>query len=78
MESHQKNAGGNARIAETMFRYVRFPTDFGNFCYLSQVQQGLAIKTAVEYKYNEDGTLKQIIQENNDKPTLKLYYYYFR
>ena len=25
MESHQKNAGGNARIAETMFRYFRFP-----------------------------------------------------
>jgi beta-mannosidase len=49
MESHQKNAGGNARIAETMFRYFRFPTDFGNFCYISQVQQGLAIKTAVEY-----------------------------
>jgi beta-mannosidase len=49
MESHQKNAGGNARIAETMFRYFRFPMDFGNFCYLSQVQQGLAIKTAVEY-----------------------------
>ncbi len=49
MESHQKNAGGNARIAETMFRYFRFPSDFGNFCYLSQIQQGLAIKTAVEY-----------------------------
>lgn len=47
MESHQKNAGGNARIAETMFRYFRFPEDFGNFVYLSQVQQGLAIKTAV-------------------------------
>jgi beta-mannosidase len=49
MESHQKNAGGNARIAETMFRYFRFPKDFENFVYLSQVQQGLAIKTAVEY-----------------------------
>jgi beta-mannosidase len=49
MESHQKNAGGNARIAETMFRYFRFPMDFGDFVYLSQVQQGLAIKTAVEY-----------------------------
>ena len=49
MESHQKNAGGNARIAETMFRYFRFPMDFGNFCYLSQIQQGLAIKTAVDY-----------------------------
>jgi len=49
MESHQKNAGGNARIAETMFRYFRFPLDFESFVYLSQVQQGLAIRTAVDY-----------------------------
>ena len=35
MESHQKNAGGNARIAETMFRYFRFPKDFANFVWLS-------------------------------------------
>jgi beta-mannosidase len=49
IESHQKNAGGNARIAETMFRYFRFPVGFENFVYLSQVQQGLAIKTAVDY-----------------------------
>ncbi len=47
IECHQKNAGGNARIAETMFRYFRFPVGFENFVYLSQVQQGLAIKTAV-------------------------------
>jgi beta-mannosidase len=49
MESHQKNAGGNARIAETMFRYFRFPEGFENFVWLSQVQQGVAIKTAVDY-----------------------------
>lgn len=49
MESHQKNTGGNARIAETMFRYFRFPNSFENFVYLSQVQQGLAIKTAVTH-----------------------------
>lgn len=49
MESHQKNAGGNARIAETMFRYFRFPEGFDNFVYLSQIQQGLAIRTAVDY-----------------------------
>jgi len=49
MESHQKNVGGNARIAETMFRYFRFPEGFENFVYLSQVQQGLAMKIAVEY-----------------------------
>jgi beta-mannosidase len=49
MESHQKNAGGNERIAATMFRYFRFPKDFSNFVYLSQIQQGLAIRTAVEF-----------------------------
>lgn len=49
MEAHQKNAGGNARIAETMFRYFRFPESFEDFVYLSQIQQGLAMKTAVEF-----------------------------
>ncbi|CAH0340983.1 glycoside hydrolase family 2 protein [Rhizobium sp. CECT 9324] len=49
IELHQKNAGGNERIAGTMFRYFRFPKDFANFVYLSQIQQGLAIKTAVDF-----------------------------
>lgn len=49
MESHQKNAGGNERIAGTMFRYFRFPKDFPSFVYLSQIQQGLAIRTAVDF-----------------------------
>lgn len=49
MESHQRNTGGNARIVETMLRYFRFPADFEQMVYLSQVQQGLAIKTAIEF-----------------------------
>ena len=49
MESHQKNAGGNERIAATMFRYFRWPEKFEDFVWLSQVQQGLAIKTAVQH-----------------------------
>ncbi len=49
IESHQKNVGGNERIAGTMFRYFRFPKDFPAFVYLSQIQQGLAIRTAVDY-----------------------------
>ena len=49
LESHQKNAGGNARIAETMFRYFRWPENFQDFVYMSQIQQGLAIKTAVTH-----------------------------
>ncbi|MEP7240353.1 MAG: glycoside hydrolase family 2 protein [Devosia sp.] len=49
MESHQRNPGGNARIVETMERYFRTPRDFDEMVFLSQVQQGLAIKTAIEY-----------------------------
>ncbi len=49
MEMHQRNDGGNARILETMTRYFRFPRDFGQMVFLSQIQQGLAIKTAIEY-----------------------------
>ena len=49
MEAHQRNPGGNARILETMTRYFRFPRDFDEMVFLSQVQQGLAIKTAIEY-----------------------------
>lgn len=48
-ESHQKNAGGNARIAETIFRYFRWPERFEDFVWLSQLQQALAIKTAVTH-----------------------------
>jgi len=47
-EHHQKNTGGNSRIMETMSRYFRFPEGFESTLYLSQVQQALAIKTAVE------------------------------
>lgn len=49
MENHQRNTGGNARILETMTRYFRFPKNFEQMVFLSQVQQGLAIKTAIEY-----------------------------
>lgn len=49
MEHHQRNISGNAKILEMMARYFRIPEGFDNFVYLSQVQQALAIKTAVEY-----------------------------
>lgn len=53
IESHQRNASpdggpdGNARIASTLFRNFRWPERFEDFVWLTQVQQGLAIKTAV-------------------------------
>jgi beta-mannosidase len=48
MEQHQRNDGGNARIIETICRYFRFPKGFEEMVFLSQVQQGLAMKTAIE------------------------------
>jgi beta-mannosidase len=49
LEHHQRNVGGNSRITENMTRYFRFPEGFESFVYLSQVQQALAIKVAVEH-----------------------------
>ncbi len=49
MEAHQKSKVGNSRIIETFFRYFRFPKNLESHVYLSQLQQALAIKTAVEY-----------------------------
>jgi beta-mannosidase len=49
MEHHQRNPGGNSRITEMFTRYYRVPEGFASFVYLSQVQQAVAIKTAVEY-----------------------------
>ena len=40
--------GGNDRIRKTFARYFREPKDMDGVLYLSQVQQALAIKTAVE------------------------------
>jgi beta-mannosidase len=47
-EHHQKNVGGNSRILETMARYFRMTPAIKDTLWVSQLQQGLAIKTAVE------------------------------
>ena len=47
-EYHQKNAGGNRRMLETMARSFRFPEGAENMLWVSQIQQAIAIKTAVE------------------------------
>ncbi|GCF15957.1 beta-mannosidase [Haloarcula mannanilytica] len=49
MEHHQRNEGGNARILSRMADHFRVPFDFENFVYLSQVQQGMAMQTAIEH-----------------------------
>ncbi len=49
MGVHQRNVGGNARIVETLVRYFEFPDSFERMVFLSQCQQAMAIKMAVEY-----------------------------
>lgn len=49
MDHHQKCAMGNAPIIGMFDRYFHMPESFGEFLYLSQVQQALAIKTGVEF-----------------------------
>ena len=48
-EFHQRSPGGNSIIFENFARYFRVPASFRYMLYLSQVQQALAIKTAVNY-----------------------------
>ncbi len=49
MEFHQRSPGGNEIIFANFSRYFRVPTTFAGMTYLSQVQQALAIQTAVTY-----------------------------
>ena len=48
-EWHQKNVGGNDRIRNSFARDFKPPKDMDATLYLSQVQQAVAIRTAVEY-----------------------------
>lgn len=50
MEQHQKNnVAGNSKITEMLTHHFRMPDRFEYYLYLSQVQQAVAIKKAVEY-----------------------------
>lgn len=49
MEHHQRSPEGNMLITNTMAREMRIPKDFDSFCYLSQINQAMAIRTAVEH-----------------------------
>ncbi|ELY99146.1 beta-mannosidase [Natrialba aegyptia] len=61
MEHHQRNEDGNRTILQRMASSFRIPFSFEDFVYLSQVQQALAMKVAIEHwrrlKPNCMGTL---------------------
>lgn len=67
MNIHQKNEGGNSRIVETIARYFRFPDNFDEMCWLSQVSQALAMKTAIEFwRISKPRTMGTIYWQLND------------
>jgi beta-mannosidase len=49
MEHHQRSPDGNAIITNTMMRETPVPSGFASFCRMSQLNQALAIRTAVEH-----------------------------
>ncbi len=49
MEHHQRSGIGNQTIMHYMLSWYRLPMGFENTLWLSQIQQGLAIKYAVEH-----------------------------
>ncbi len=49
MEHHQRSADGNMLITNTMAREMRIAKDFDSFCRVSQINQAMAIRTAVEH-----------------------------
>lgn len=48
-EYHQRSPSGNTLMLESFARYFRFPNGFENQIYLSQVQQAVAIRTAIDW-----------------------------
>jgi len=49
MEHHQRNPGGNTTILKRAASYFRFPFDFEDFVYVSQLLQAEAMSTSIEH-----------------------------
>lgn len=49
MEHHQRSNDGNMLITNTIAREMPIPMDFDAYCWASQINQAMAIRTAVEH-----------------------------
>lgn len=49
MESHQKNASANGKMLYYLSENFRYPKDFRSLLYVTQVLQGMAIKSGVDH-----------------------------
>ncbi|MCL2827305.1 MAG: glycoside hydrolase family 2 protein [Oscillospiraceae bacterium] len=67
MEMHQRNAGANGKIMGYLAGTFRYPTDFGNLLYASQLLQAEAIKYGVEHwRRNRGRCMGAIYWQLND------------
>lgn len=49
MESHQKNGVANGKILKYISDNFRYPSNLDNLAYVSQIMQGIAMKTGVDH-----------------------------
>ena len=49
MESHQKNPAANGKILYYISENFRYPKDMSSLVYISQIMQGMAMKTAIDH-----------------------------
>lgn len=64
---HQKDWKGNRRIRDMVGRYFKVPENPEDFLWISQIQQGLAIKTAIEcWRTSQPRCMGTLIWQLND------------
>lgn len=67
MESHQKNEGANGKLISYLSENFLYPKDFESLLYVTQVQQAVAIKFAVEHFRRQRGqTMGTLYWQFND------------
>ena len=67
MEKHQKNPSANGKILQYLSDTYRYPKDFDNLVYLSQILQYDAVKCGVEHwRRNRDRCMGAIYWQIND------------
>jgi beta-mannosidase len=67
MERHQKNNSANGKILYYISENFKYPKDFESLLYVSQVLQGLAIKTGVEhFRRNRGRCMGSLYWQLND------------
>lgn len=67
MESHQKNPSANGKILYYLSENFRYPKSLGDLVYISQVMQGMAMKTGIDHwRRNRGRCMGSIYWQFND------------